>query len=490
MTRIPTLPGRSRSAALALAALLALGLGCATNPVTGRKEISLVSESQEIAAGRQAKAAVAIEYGLYEHAGWTSRVDSIGQAMARISHRPDLPWEFHVIDDPTVNAFAAPGGFIYVTRGILGYLESEAQLAGVVGHEIGHVTARHYARSASRQQLAGLGLAIGSIVSESIARYGQAVQEGLTLLFLKYSRDQETQADELGVEYSIKAGFDPREMPATYRTLARISASSGARLPAYLSTHPDPSDREVTVRALAEQQVGGRTGLRVNHDAYIRMLDGLVFGDDPRQGYFEGTRFYHPGLRFVMDFPSGWRTQNSKSAVMAADADQKSIMQLAVAPAGDLAPAAYAQKLVADRQVAGADGRAETIHGYAAWAGRVAVTDAQGNPGTLSLVLLRQDANTMFRILGQVAPGSAAENAFFAAARSFQALTDPARLSPTPARIRVVAAPRAGLFAQVVSGLGPQGIDLEATGVLNGRTTDESIAAGTLLKIVSPAKLQ
>ena len=151
-----------------LASLLALavfGLACATNPVTGKKEISFVSESQEIATGKQALAATEAEYGYYEDAGWSTRVNTIGQKLASVSHRPDLAWQFHVIDDASVNAFAAPGGYIFITRGILAHMNNEAQLAGVLGHEIGHVTARHYASAASQQTLANLGLGVASILS-------------------------------------------------------------------------------------------------------------------------------------------------------------------------------------------------------------------------------------------------------------------------------------------------------------------------------------
>jgi predicted Zn-dependent protease len=304
---------RTRWSGLALAGFV---VGCATNPVTGKKELSFVSESQEIAAGQQSKAATEAEYGYYADPRWTAKIDSLGRIMAARSHRPDLPWEFFVIDDPSVNAFAAPGGFIYITRGILAHFNSEAQLAGVMGHEIGHVTARHYATSASRQQLAGLGLMVGSIMSESIARYGQTAQAGLGLLFLKYGRDQESDSDRLGVDYSIKSGYDPREMPGTYHTLARISEAAGARLPTYLSTHPDPSAREATVRTLANAQVGARQDLIVNRDGYLRRLDGLVYGTDPRQGYFEAGRFYHPQMK-LSGLPGRLEDQNARSAVTA-----------------------------------------------------------------------------------------------------------------------------------------------------------------------------
>jgi predicted Zn-dependent protease len=482
-------PMRRSLAPLSALLLLATGLGCATNPVTGKKELSLVSESQEIAAGRQSKEAVAAEFGTYEHRGWTSRVDSLGKAMARRSHRPDLEWNFTVLDDATVNAFAAPGGYIYITRGILAHLGSEAQLAGVVGHEIGHVTAKHYSRAVSRQQIAGLGLMVGSVVSESIARYGQVAQAGLSVLFLKYGRDEENESDRVGVDYSVASGYDAREMPATYRTLARLSERAGARIPSYLSTHPDPAAREETVRQLAAAKVGARTDLIVRRDEYVRMLDGMVYGTDPRQGYFEGSRYYHPEMAFTMDFPSGWQTQNSRAAVMAANEAQKAVMQVTLVNAGSLTPAQFAQKLVTDRQVAGAEGRAETIHGYSAWVGRVTVQDEAGNQGTLSLVLLRQNAARMFQFLAQV-PNTTVENAFLTSVRSFQALNDAARMNPTPARIRIVAAPQAGTFSQVVGAMGAQGVNLEESATLNGMGTGDAVARGRLLKIVSPPRLR
>jgi predicted Zn-dependent protease len=473
-------------AALALALSLVVAVfGCATNPVTGKSELSFVSESQEIAAGQQSEAAIEQEFGYYEHRGWASRVDSVGKALAGRSHRPELPWHFRVLDDPTVNAFAAPGGYIYITRGILAHLNSEAQLAGVVGHEIGHVTARHYARAVSRQQVAGLGLILGSVLSETVARSADLAQTGLGLLMLKYGRDQENESDRLGVEYSVKSNFDAREMPATYRTLSRIGERAGSRIPTYLSTHPDPAAREATVRDLAAAAVGARTDLRINRDGYLRMLDGVIYGPDPRQGYFEGNRFYHPELRFVMDFPSGWQKQNSRNAVVAQQA-QTAAMQLTLVNAPGLSPTQYVQKLANDRQITGADGRGETIHGFPAWAGRVGVQDAQGNTGTLLLVVIRQNANAMYQILGQAQAGSSGEGAILASARSFAALNDAARLNPTPDRIKVVTATRSGTVAQVLAALGTQAIDAEETALINGLTTDGTVASGRVLKIVVP----
>jgi predicted Zn-dependent protease len=488
MNPISTRPFLRLPAWLVALALVAFGAGCATNPVTGKKEISFVSESQEIAAGQQSEASIQQEFGYYEHAAWSSKVTALGNSLASGSHRPDLPWHFHVLDDPTVNAFAAPGGYIYITRGILAHLNSDAQLAGVVGHEIGHVTARHYARAASRQQIAGLGLILGSVLSESVARSADLAQTGLGLLFLKYSRDNENEADRLGVDYSLKAGFDPREMPATYRTLARIGERAGSRIPTYLSTHPDPGARENTVSTLAAAAVGARTDLKINRDAYIRLLDGVLYGVDPKQGYFEGNRYYHPELRFMMDFPSGWQKQNSRNAIVAQNG-QTAAMQVTLVNAAGMSPSQYVQKLLNDRQVAAANGSSSTIHGHAAWEGRVTVQDQAGNQGSLLLVVLKKDAS-MFQILGQAAAGSAGESAILASAHSFQALTDASRFNPTAAQIKVVAAPRAGTFAQIVGGLGEQGADVEETAILNGMDASTTLAAGRLIKIVTPGRMR
>ena len=169
---------------------------CARNPVTGKNELSLVSEGQEIQMGQQAAQEVAQTIGFVDDSELQSYVANIGKRMAAKSERPDLPWEFHVVNDASVNAFALPGGFIYVTRGLLGSMNSEAELATVLGHEIGHVTARHSVQQISKAQLATLGLGIGSIVSSDIAQFAGLASQGLQVLFLKYGRDAENQADE------------------------------------------------------------------------------------------------------------------------------------------------------------------------------------------------------------------------------------------------------------------------------------------------------
>src|SRR5256884_9114765 len=204
-----------------LAALAALAAGCAVNPATGSRQLMLVSESQEIALGRDYEPQVAGSIGIYGDSGLQRYIQQFGARLAASSERPNLPWSFRVVDDPVVNAFALPGGFIYVPRGILAHLNSEAALAGVVGHEIGHVTARHSASQMSKQQLAQIGLAVGSIASPEFGRYAGVASAGLGVLFLKFSRDDESQADHLGLRNMRRAASDPPAMPQLFEMLTR-----------------------------------------------------------------------------------------------------------------------------------------------------------------------------------------------------------------------------------------------------------------------------
>jgi predicted Zn-dependent protease len=213
---------------LALIAVLAALASCAVNPVSGQRELALVSESQEIEIGRQSAAAAEAQLGLVDDAELQAWVQRLGSRLAQASERPQLPWTFRVVDDPTPNAFAAPGGYIFITRGLLALMRNEAELASVLGHEIGHVTARHSVSMMSRAQLAQIGLGIGSILSPTVAQFGDLAAGGLQVLFLKYSRDAERQADDLGYRYALAQGYDVRQMPHVF---ARCSSrrSSPAR---------------------------------------------------------------------------------------------------------------------------------------------------------------------------------------------------------------------------------------------------------------------
>jgi len=269
-------------------ALLSLG-ACAVNPATGGRMFSLVSEGQEIEMGQQYMAEVDAGMGLYGDSALQAYVDSVGQALAAVSERPDLPWSFKIVDDPVINAFALPGGPVYVARGIMAYFNSEAEMASVLGHEIGHITARHSVEQISRAQLMQVGLVAGVVLVPQLRPFGDVLGGGLGVLFLKFGRDDESQSDELGFRYMTRLGYDPQGAVDMFEILERQREASGGSIPEWQSTHPDPGNRVIAAQQrLAESQIEG--GI-VRRDEYLRHVDGLLFGEDPAQGFFvEGFR--------------------------------------------------------------------------------------------------------------------------------------------------------------------------------------------------------
>ena len=472
------------AATLAASALFATG--CALNPATGKKEFSLVTPAQEAAMGREGFNAAIAEFGRYDDDALAAYVDSVGRRVARASEQPDLPWRFTVLDDPVVNAFAMPGGYIYVTRGLLAHMQSEAQLAGVLGHEIGHVTARHSARQITKQQLAGVGLGIAQIVSPEFRRYSPTAEQALGLLMLKYGRDDETQADELGVRYASTAGFDPREIPGTYRTLQRIAERAGQTLPSYLSTHPDPGQRAERTAALAAKAATGKTNLVIRQRGYLDRMRNLVYGENPRYGWFEGSRFYHPVLGLEMTFPSGWRTGHTHTALSAVAPDQSGGMQMTLArESAGASPTDYLVKLTTKGVISSSRGGPETVGPWPAWVGSVIVPDGQGGQNTLIAAFVRTTPDVMLQLVGRGAsPGDASEKQVLASIRSLTQLTDPRRGMVQPVRLKVLTAASGGEFKGLWPTLGSGLVAVDEGAILNGLGLDEDVQKGQWLKVV------
>jgi predicted Zn-dependent protease len=482
-----SLSRRPASLLLILAVLTALlPQGCAYNPATGKKEFSLVTPAQEAAMGREGYNAAISEYGRYDDDALAAYVDSVGRKVARASEQPELGWKFTVLDDPVVNAFAMPGGYIYVTRGLLAHMQSEAQLAGVLGHEIGHVTARHTAKQITQQQIAGLGLGLASVVSPEFRRYSATAEQALGLLMLKYSRDDETQADELGVRYASTAGFDPREIPGTYRTLQRIAARAGQTLPSYLSTHPDPGQRAERTTGLAAKAAAGRTNLVVRQRGYLDRMRNLVYGENPRYGWFEGTRFYHPVLGLELLFPAGWRTSHTHTALTAVAPDQSGAVQLTLARESvGLSPTDYLVKLTTKGVIASSRGGPELIGPWPAWVGSLMVSDGQGGQTPMVAGFVRTSPDILLQVVGRGAsPGDAGEKLVLAAIRSLTPLTDPRRGMVQPVRLKVVTLASAGEFKGLWPTLGSGLVPVDEGAILNGLEADEAVQKGQWLKVV------
>jgi predicted Zn-dependent protease len=455
---------------------------CARNPVTGKSELSLISEDQEIAMGRQAAQEVAQSVGLYHDQKAQDYVARVGKALAAKSERPNLPWEFHVVDDAAVNAFALPGGFIFVTRGLMTYLNSEAELATVIGHEIGHVTARHSVSQISKAQVAQLGLGLGSILSPTVAKLGGALSQGLGLLFLKYGRDAENQADELGFRYALMQGYDVREMARVFETLDRVSQTSGAgRLPEWLSTHPNPENRVRKTLARVDSVRRDLSGATVDREQYLRVVDGVVFGENPRNGFFRGTTFLHPDLRFQITFPEGWQTQNQPQAVVAVSPNQDAIVQLALA--GQASPSEAARQFLSQEGVQPGSGSTSGINGLPAAS---SYFQAQTQQGTIEgLVTFISYDNRTYGILAYTPAGGLRnyDAVFRRTVSSFGPLKDPAALNVQPSRIELVKVPRAMTIEQFNQQY-PSSAPLEQVRILNELNEGDQLRPGQLVKRV------
>jgi predicted Zn-dependent protease len=461
--------------------LLLLG-GCATNPATGQREISLVSESQEIAMGEETATGVRASIGLVDNAGLQTYVRNIGLGMARVSERPELPWSFEVIDDPEVNAFAAPGGKIFVTRGILAFLGSEAELAGVLGHEIGHVTARHTARQITRSQLAQVGLVAGSIISSDFASVAGGIAGGLQILFLKYSRADESQSDELGFRYMRRTNYDVREMPNVFSALARVSSlSGGGRLPTWQSSHPDPADREqkATERVQSVPADSLRNAI-VDRDEYARSIDGILFGANPRLGYFEQSLFLHPDLKFRFRFPDGWQTQNQAQAVVALAPGNDAILALSIPGTDD--PATALQKFSQQQGVQVAAGQRVTIGGNPGTTAEFRAQDQQGAALAGRVTYLSFDGKT-YELLGYstAARYPNYSGGFTSSMQSFDRLTDQTALNKQPRRLRTIRLTQAMSVQEFQRRHAPSAT-VEVVAAMNGVTTGATLPAGSWAK--------
>jgi len=461
-------------------ALLLPLAGCAVNPATGQRQLSFMSEAQEIQMGREADPDIVASMGLYPDEDLQAYVQELGASLAADSERPDLPWTFRVLDDPLINAFALPGGFIYVTRGILVHFESEAELAGVLGHEIGHVTARHSVNQISKAQLAQLGLGVGMILAPQLQDYAGLAGASLQLLFLKFGRDDERQADELGVRYMSRAGYDPFQLAGVMAMLGQVTSEGGEGPPEWLSTHPNPENREEDILEMAQTTQVSVDPALVRREEYLPHLEGIVYGDDPREGYFQGTSFFHPGLAFQFQVPQGWQTNNSKAAVQAGSPEGDAVLALTLAE-GANPSAALAAFLAQEGMEAGARSDA-SVNGVPAAAAdfRVATQDGvvQGR------VVFLQHAGVLLRFLGFGSSASWANrrSAVRSSLESFRGLTDPSILDLQPARIHLVTVPRTMDLVTLLAGEDVEG-RVQDVRLLNRLQGNPQLPAGRVLKL-------
>lgn len=474
-----------------LTAFAVLITTCAVNPVTGKRQVMLVSEEQEIQMGKEYDPQIMAQFGEYKNDALLSFINQKAQEIGKVSHRPDIQWNVRILDSPVVNAFAVPGGYVYFTRGILTHFNSEAELVGVLGHEMGHVTARHSVSQQSKQQLGQLLMIGGMLASETFAQYGQEAMQAMQLMFMKFSRDDERESDRLGVQYMSLIGYDGEKMADFFNVLNNMSMESEqGGVPTFLSTHPNPGDRNASVRKLAEfwKDSLNRSDWKVNTESYLKMIDGTVYGEDPRQGYTEGNTFYHPELKFKFSYPNGWQLQNSPSQVATAPKDGKALIIFTLAQAKSLEEAA--QTTMKQYGLTPSDSRSITVNGLPALAvlsQQVQQDQASGQQQANQVMsfFINYGGNIyVFHGVSSVKDFRAYQPAIESTLSSFAPLNDPAKLNVRPKKIVVKPAITGGSVGQVLSGMGVPQDQLKEVALLNNLNPKDNIPAGKLIKTI------
>jgi predicted Zn-dependent protease len=471
--------------------IILLGLSCAVSHVTGKKQFMLMSEAQEIEMGKEYDPQVIETFGAYQNDILQSFVQQKGDQLAKVSHWPGLSYHVKVLDSPVVNAFAVPGGYIYLTRGILAQINNEAELAGIVGHEMGHITARHSVSQMSKQQVGQLLIIAGMIASEDFREYAGYAMMGMQLLFLKFSRDDEREADRLGVEYSSRLGYDAHEMAEFFNVLKKMQMSSEqGGVPTFLSTHPDPGDRYNAVNQLATvwQDSLGLSSYKVNQDSYLNLVNGIVYGEDPRQGYVEGNTFYHPEMMFKFSFPAGWKVENMPAQVNIGPADGKALIVFTGAPGSTLQESAM--KALSDLGLTLVENRNTKVNGMPALvtvsrqASQDQYTGEQQATKVLSYFITYNTTNYVFHGVANEADYNTYTRLMETAMTSFNRLTDPNKLNVKPHKIIVKPVPKAGTVAEAFRALGVSQQKLNEVALLNDLELTDKVQAGRLVKVI------
>lgn len=493
-----TLSPRRMPALVVVASILIAGCGTTnTNFVTGEEQRGAYSWEQEVQLGTEADQQISAQYGLYDDPAVSRYVERIGAEVLQTSAYTDpdtpanirnTPFYFRVLDSSVVNAFALPGGYIYVTRGLLSYLENEAQLAMVLGHEIGHVLGRHSSEQAARAQLNQLGLfgaAIlggvvgGGQVAEGILNYGGAATQ---LLTLKYGRGAEREADRAGVAYAEYAGYDAAQAARFFVALQRLSENSGSALPNFLSTHPNPYERSQTIPELAAQY--DPQGTEVGAEEYLSVIEGIVLGEDPRQGFVEGNTFYHPELRFQLSFPNGWRTQNTPAAFVMGEPNGRAAVQLTLAQGNSARDAAQALTNQQGVRVA----RSGAVSVGTGQAFRVEGTVPQQNGSLGFSATFVEYGGNVYQILGLTSVNAFDQyvGTFRGVAESFARLTSERYLSRRPTRLEVITLREPATLSSLLRGRTlPSGLTEDEIAIMNQATLTERIPAGRAVKLPS-----
>lgn len=470
------------------------------NPVSGNTRAYGYSWEEEVKLGGQADQQIQNQYGVYDDEELQEYVDEVAREVLAESHmrRSDTAerfrnteFEFRVLDSPVVNAFALPGGYVYVTRGLLAHLNNEAQLAVVLGHEIGHVAARHASQQAARQQFTQ-GLLLGGAVLGQVAFGGNVAENVLglggtaaQLLSLSYSRDNERESDRLGVEYATRAGYEAAEGAEFFRSLERMQEQSGQTIPTWQSTHPDPGAREQTIPELAKewQAKVEQQATTIDQDTYYGVLQNVVLGENPRQGYTENNVFYHPELEFRFSVPSGWEVQNQPRQVAVLQPDQEAYVLFGFADADT--PTDAAQSFSGQEGLTVVEQGRTDVSGYEAR--RVlaeGTTQQDQRVRLLAYFIAYGDQVYQFQGVTTADQFGSYRGTFEQTINSFDRLTDSDKLNVQPTRLTIRSASQQAPFRTFVEeGALPDGMTASDLAIINQVELDQPVETGRPLKL-------
>ena len=480
--------------------------GCATveNPVTGKTERTVMDERSEMAEGAKAHPQILAEFGEYKDPKLQAYVNEVGQRLAKASHRPELDWHFTVLDSADVNAFALPGGYVYVTRGIMAYMHSEADLAGVVGHEIGHVTARHGSQRATRQQTAGIGVLAATILGVVLESQGlrgaanaasQASQGVAAGYVAKYSRSQELQADKLGAEYLAGVNYDPQNMVDVIKLLesqerfAADQARAAGRAPReggsdWLASHPTSEQRLREITEIANQYKASANYTDEGRDRYLQAMNGVPFGDSADQGVTRGQNFYHEPLGIALTAPPGWKIQNSPDALALVNGEGNAAVIVRAVPP----KAGSSHEEIIRNAVKPDSGKMErrTFNGFPATHFSGTAKNERGQSQTVELTIVTGPSNTNYAFIYAAKDQQSLQKAYRQmqeAESSFRALTEADRNAARPWKLKTVPYPPGG-FAELAKQSPLTSNAEQQLRLLNGVYGGGDVKPGQLVKVV------
>ena len=481
-----------QSLCLLIGALLFLALGgCAQNPVSGDQDFVLLSVDNEIAIGRTNHPKIIAQYGRYDDESLQVYVQSVGEKLASVSHRPELLYRFTVLDTPMINAFALPGGYVYITRGLMAYLNSEAELAAVLGHEIGHVTARHGVRQQSASQAANIGYTIGSILFPELrAAPSQDLFNILGGALLSgYGREHELESDGLGAEYLAKAGYDPKAMIDVIRVLknqetfsAAEAKKQGREVKGYhglFASHPDNDTRLHEVVASADKYAGAQK-TKIGRSDYLTHINGLVFGDSEEQGIRSDRHFYHLTMNFAVEFPAGWQINNNPASLQSLSPNGDAIVEMRVTDLNlKLSPLEFIkQRLKIDKLKAGEQLNANGLEGY------TGIFKAQDRLARVAVVYLRDQAFVFFGSVKNNKMFSQFDADFVMTAKSLHALRADEKVFAKALKLEVVTVGKADNYITWAKDSRISNSPLAQLRLLNGDYPTGELETGELAKRV------